>query len=391
MLSIQVLQSSTAIATMTTEAKSTPPYNSAAWLMGTKVKPLKVGPAPYTSAKSGELVIRNRAVAINPVDRMKQEMGDVLYGWVKYPAVQGVDLAGEVVEVGQGVTSFQVGNRVLAMALGNEKELNTPAGNAFQHYTVVLEAVTTKIPDTMSFEAAATIPLGFSTAAAGLFQDDNLGLKTPTGTPQKTGQTLLVWGASTSVGCNAVQLAVAAGYDVIAVCGSQNFDLAKKLGAALTFDYKSQNVVKELKEAFSTRVSAGCISCGAGGPEACLEVFANVKGSRKVTFAAFPLPNPMPTSFVLPRFIWFMACWWTSWIFWSRLRGIRDTRIWGATPAWNGLAKTLFGDYLPKALAQGSFVPAPQHDVVGHGLEFVQEAYDTLGKGVSAKKLVVTL
>lgn len=376
---------------MDTKTEMNTPRNAAAWLMGTKIKPLQVGPAPYTSAKAGELVVRNRAVAINPVDRMKQEMGDMLFGWVKYPAVQGVDLAGEVVEVGPDVTSFRIGDRILAMALGMEKEMNTPAGGAFQLYTVVKQQVVTRIPDSMSFEAATTLPLGFSTAAAGLFQDDNLGLKNPTIASQKTADTLLVWGASTSVGCNAVQLGVAAGYEVIAVCGTHNFDLVKRLGATLTFDYKSRTVVKDLTDAFRTRRSAGCISCGTGGPEACLEILTKVKGSKKVAFAAFPFPAPMPESFIMPRIGWFMVKWWSSWLFWSRLRGIREATIWGATPAFNGLANTLFGDFLTKALGEGAYVPAPQHQVVGHGLEYVQEAYDILGKGVSAKKLVVTL
>lgn len=55
------------------------------------------------------------------------------------------------------------------------------------------------------------------------------------------------------------------------------------------------------------------------------------------------------------------------------------------------LAKYVFSDYLPRALAAGEFVPTPEPQVVGHGLEHVQQAFDTQRKGVSAKKVVVTL
>jgi NADPH:quinone reductase-like Zn-dependent oxidoreductase len=73
-----------------------------------------------------------------------------------------------------------------------------------------------EIPDSILFESAVVIPLGCSTAALGLFQDAFLNLQFPTEPPQKpTGKMLLIWGGSSSVGSNAIQLAVAAGYEVI--------------------------------------------------------------------------------------------------------------------------------------------------------------------------------
>lgn len=52
--------------------------NKAAYLTAPKVKPLKVDNAPYTSPKAGELTVRNRAIAVNPVDRIKQDSGNFL-------------------------------------------------------------------------------------------------------------------------------------------------------------------------------------------------------------------------------------------------------------------------------------------------------------------------
>jgi NADPH:quinone reductase-like Zn-dependent oxidoreductase len=65
--------------------------------------------------------------------------------------------------------------------------------------------MTTKILDSMPYETAVVLPLGLSTAACGLFQDDMLRLDLPLSVrPKPTGQTVLIWGGSTSVGVNAI-------------------------------------------------------------------------------------------------------------------------------------------------------------------------------------------
>jgi NADPH:quinone reductase-like Zn-dependent oxidoreductase len=89
---------------------------------------------------------------------VKQETGNFLYRWLKYPAILGIDLAGEVVEVGKGVTRFKVGDRVLGFANGVDKPRNSPSKFAFQLYTVLPESFASIIPDSMSYEQAAAIP-----------------------------------------------------------------------------------------------------------------------------------------------------------------------------------------------------------------------------------------
>jgi NADPH:quinone reductase-like Zn-dependent oxidoreductase len=84
---------------------------------------------------------------------------------------------------------------------------------------VLLEDMTSQIPDDLSFEQAAVLPLGLSTAVSGLFLKDQLGLQLPAADKgEERGKTVLIWGGSTSVGSNAIQLAVATGYEVITVC-----------------------------------------------------------------------------------------------------------------------------------------------------------------------------
>jgi NADPH:quinone reductase-like Zn-dependent oxidoreductase len=84
--------------------------------------------------------------------------------------------------------------------------------------------MTTPIPDATKFEDAAVLPLGIPTAACGLFQNDFLAMNAPSAPPTPTGQTLLVWGGSTSFGSKAIQLAAAASYDVVTTALPRNFD-----------------------------------------------------------------------------------------------------------------------------------------------------------------------
>ncbi|WP_369077099.1 alcohol dehydrogenase catalytic domain-containing protein [Paractinoplanes maris] len=63
-----------------------------------------------------QIVVRNHAVAVNPLDWVIQVAGRVAYAWLKYPAVLRTDLAGEVVEAGSAVTRFRPGDRALTLA-----------------------------------------------------------------------------------------------------------------------------------------------------------------------------------------------------------------------------------------------------------------------------------
>lgn len=368
------------------------PSNSGAWLTGSKVRPLVVKSAPYTSPSAHQIVVKAGAVAINPVDYFKQDMGEFLFSWIKYPTILGEDVAGEVVEVGAGVTRFKVGDRVVGHALGMEKERNRAAECAFQNYVVLLDHMVSPLPNTMSYENACVIPLGISTASSGLFQEDQLHLQSPSEPRrQPTNKTLLIWGGSSSIGCNAIQLAVAAGYEVIATASPKNFEVVKKLGASQVFDYKSKTVVQDLTKAFKGKKTAGAMTIGPGGAEAAMDVLRHCKGNKFIAMVSYPTLQPVPTSFVVPRMAFYYVSWNISHMIKGFTRGIRSKFVWGSTLAFNGVGKVVYEDYLPKALAAGSFVPSPEPEVVGTGLENIQVAWDAHKKGVSAKKLVVAL
>ncbi|RYF03594.1 MAG: Zn-dependent oxidoreductase, partial [Oxalobacteraceae bacterium] len=170
--------------------------NNALWLAA-KQAPFTVAKAPYTAPRGREVVVRTRAVALNPFDRHLQTIGALACPWLHYPMVVGHDLAGDVVEVGEGVTRFQPGDRVLGLAGGVDKGRNRAAEGAFQDYVVLLDHMMTPLPAALSYTQASVLPLGLSTAACALFQDDFLALAPPRVQRQPRDETVIVWGGST--------------------------------------------------------------------------------------------------------------------------------------------------------------------------------------------------
>jgi len=260
------------------------PSNTAVWLPKKRGE-LEIGPAPYPHPRENEIVVQNRAVAINPIDWLIQAAGNVIFTWLRYPFVLGCDLAGDVVEVGSAVTRFRVGDRVLGHAVGTDKKRNNPAEGAFQNYTVVLAHMAAPLPDSLAYENAAVLPLALSTAACGLFQTDHLALEHPCSAPVPTGRTLLVWGGSTSVGSNAIQLAVAAGYDVVTTCSPRNFGYVRKLGASRVFNYHSSTVVEDIVDALEGKTIAGALAIGGGSGAPCVDIVRACQGRKFVSMA----------------------------------------------------------------------------------------------------------
>jgi NADPH:quinone reductase-like Zn-dependent oxidoreductase len=370
------------------------PTNTAAWLDSAFAE-LAVRPAPYTSPTADEIVIRTRAVAVNPLDSVKQVSGDLMYRWLPYPSVLGEDVAGEVVEVGGGVTRFTPGDRVLGYAVGMEKGRNHRAEGGFQEYVVLRAKLAAPLPESLGFEDAVVLPLAISTAAAALFQVDQLGLRHPTVEAPPTGQAIVVWGGSTSVGSNAIQLAVAAGYEVVTTASPRNHDRMRELGASHVFDYGSPSVVRDVSTALRGTSVAGVFAIGVGSAEPSLAI-AIATGAKRVCLASPPvsldrLPQRTGMSVELVRVGMGMITGNVALQLRSRTHGIRTRFVWGSTLMDNEVGPMLWEEFLPAALAEGRYIPAPTAQVVGAGLEQVQSALELLRAGVSARKLVVTL
>lgn len=338
-----------------------PPSNEAAWLPA-HASPLVIKPAPYTSPGEHEIVIKNAALAINPVDWVLQEHATRP---LTYPTILGHDTAGIVEEVGSAVTRFKAGDRVLGHACGLHTKRDCEG--AFQRYTVVSDNMASPIPASMSFEAASVVPLGFSTAAIGLYQKDFLALPYPSLHPTPTGEVMIVWAGSTSVGSNAIQLCIASGYEVFTTASPKNFDYVKKLGASQAFDYHRDTVVDDFVSALKGKKVAGAIECMSVGDatELCGKVLSRCEGVTR-PLATVRNNGEMPG-------------------------GVKSKTIWALSLKDDEAGKIVYEDYLPQALEAGAFVSAPDYEVVGSGLEALQHGMNTLKAGVSAKKIVITL
>ncbi|TGO40522.1 hypothetical protein BHYA_0036g00550 [Botrytis hyacinthi] len=341
--------------------------NKAAWIKTSGTNPLAIDDAPIPHPGPGELVIKNSVVAINPVDWKIQDHGRYLN---KYPFILGEDTAGTVEAVGEGVVGFQKGQRVIAHC--HALMTRDPSNSAFQNYTLVTEKLTSALPDSITFAQGAVLPLAISTASAGLFQKDTLNLPLPSATSKTetdNKDTILIWGGASSVGATAIQLAVAAGLKVITTASSQNKDFVESLGAQTVIDYKSPNVVEEVANALHGSQFAGVFDAisETRSFETVLKVLENLNVFPKV---ASVLPYDKPTEKFSPKYV-------------TAFTIVQEPNEYVGEAVWK--------KFVPEGLANGKLQAKPEPYVVGHGLEDLQKALDIQRKGVSAKKVVVTL
>ncbi len=371
------------------------PTHSAAVLPAPRAR-LNVVDTPTPGPAADEVLVRVRAVAINPVDWVIQGTSRITYRWLRTPAVLGSDVAGEVVAVGTDVTRFHVGQRVFGLAAGTDRGRDPLREGAFQEHSVLLERLAAPTPDHLSDVEVAVLPLGLSTAACALFQPAHLGLRMPTGeVPRESGGVVVVWGGSTSVGMNAVQLSRAAGYEVVSTASPRNAAVVRSLGADAVVDYTAASAVDDLVAAIGTRPVVGAVALGAGSTDACIEVLRRTGGTR-LAMASTPVslaelagaPRLFPA--MLPVFTRIGATTLRSMLR-ARRAGIRAGFVWGSSLRDDAVGPALWGEVVPRALADGALRPLPEPVVVGEGLGGIQPALDRQRAGVSAQKLVVRI
>lgn len=135
----------------------------------------------------------------------------------------GVDIAGRVEAVGSNVTEFKPGDEVFGVAPG-----------AFAEYACAGKSKLALKPATLSFEAAAAVPVAAFTALQGLRDKGRI----------QPGQKVLIHGAGGGVGTFAVQIAKAFGAEVTAVCSTHNLGMARSIGADYVIDYTQEDFTK---------------------------------------------------------------------------------------------------------------------------------------------------
>jgi NADPH:quinone reductase-like Zn-dependent oxidoreductase len=277
-----------------------------------------------------------------------------------------------VVEVGSGVSRLSVGDRVVGHAVGPEKSRNTPAEGAFQNYVVLMDHMVAKIPAALAFEQASVLPLALSTASCGLFQQDQLGLALPVIDAAPRDEVVLVWGGSTSVGINAIQLLRASGYRVVATASPRSFDYLRSLGAEHVIDRRSTSVVDELVAAIGDSPLAGVLAIGAGSLSPAIALTRLTSGSKRIASA-----HPSPVTTVRARL--------------AHRLGVHVSSIWGGTLKDNEVGPAIYAEFLGQALAAGQYRAEPEASVVGSGLADIPAALGRLKKGISLTKLVVSI
>jgi NADPH:quinone reductase-like Zn-dependent oxidoreductase len=177
--------------------------------------------------KANEVLIKVHFAGVNPVD-WKFRAGYLKeYMPLQLPFVPGVDISGIIEEIGPEVKTLKKGQAVFGVAKG-----------AYAEYAIALANDVTAKPDNLSFELAATLPLGALTAWQAV---EDAGIK--------TGQTVLVQGAAGGVGLFAVQFARAKGARVTGTSSAANLDFVKFLGAEKVVDYNKGPLETEIKNA----------------------------------------------------------------------------------------------------------------------------------------------
>jgi NADPH:quinone reductase-like Zn-dependent oxidoreductase len=335
--------------------------------------PLEVQDRPVPIPGQGQLLLRSHSVAINPSDWMMQQNKTQN----QLPLILGSDIAGTVEAIGDESHSprFRVGDRVCAFT-GGSWSGNLDSG-AFQQYVIVSANSTAKIPFGVSFEKAATLPMASATAASALWE--TLGITRPIpGSTDKPyqGQGILIYGASSSVGIMAVQMAARQGFQVFAVASSKHKGYICSLGAQHFFDRYDKDLYRNvadtvqkagLKEplryifdAVSSRESLASVTN-------CLAAISFDTKAKLAITLNWPEDLDKPRNIEIER----MSA--------SHFHVKEENSRW------------LFNQYLEDGLQRGTLIPGPPVRIVDGGLYSISKALSMCKQGLSCEKLVLNV
>jgi NADPH:quinone reductase-like Zn-dependent oxidoreductase len=186
---------------------------------------LEVQERPDPQVAPGELRVAVKASGINFADLMARS--GMYPDAPKLPSVVGYEVAGEVESVGEGVTSFAVGDRVVAgCRFGGYAELVTSA-----------EKDVLPLPEELSFEQGAAIPVNYATAYAGLVIMGGL----------RAGDRVLIHAAAGGVGIAATQLAKARGAEIFGTASASKHEAILAQGVDHAIDYRNEDFEAEVR------------------------------------------------------------------------------------------------------------------------------------------------
>jgi NADPH:quinone reductase-like Zn-dependent oxidoreductase len=179
---------------------------------------------------AGEVLVKVEAIGVGPWD-----------GWIRagksalpqpLPLTLGSDLAGEIVDIGPGVSDLHAGDQVYGVT-------NPRFIGAYAEYALASAAMVARKPAALPYVEAASVPVIAVTAFQALFDQAQL----------KTGQTVVIQGAAGNVGSYAVQLALRAGLRTIAIAAGDDIPFLRDLGATTVIDYRTQRFEVDVRDA----------------------------------------------------------------------------------------------------------------------------------------------
>ena len=262
---------------------------------------LEINEVPDPEIQPEHVLIENKAASVNFPDVL---MIQGLYQFQpELPFSPGGESAGTVSAVGEGVKDIAVGDRVFAM---------TGLG-AFAEKIVAHQNSVMKIPDSMSFETAAALPMTYGTSLYALKQRAEL----------KEGETLLVLGAAGGVGLATVELGKAMGAKVIAAASTEEkVDLCKQHGADEGFVYPTGKLDKDQQKELSAKIKELTGGMGANVvydpvgdsySEPCIRATAWDGRYLVIGFAAGEIPK-IPINLALLKGMKIVGVFWGAWV-----------------------------------------------------------------------------
>jgi NADPH:quinone reductase len=189
---------------------------------------LVVAEVPVPEPRAGEVLIKVAAAGVNRPDILQRK------GHYPPPPgvsnIPGLEVAGEIVRLGDGVARWRAGDKVTALT----------AGGGYAEYALALEGSCMPIPQGLGMAEAACIPETFMTVWHNVFERGGL----------KPGEIFLVHGGSSGIGTTAIQLAARFGARVFATAGTdEKCAYCVSLGAGRAINYKTHSFAAELKAA----------------------------------------------------------------------------------------------------------------------------------------------
>ncbi|BFZ55549.1 hypothetical protein PYCC9005_002590 [Savitreella phatthalungensis] len=205
--------------------------------------------------REDQVVIGVESIGLNPIDWKCNVYG---FGVYHFPWISGRECSGVVLEVGSNVdpSRLQVGDRV-AVASTNYRDNRT---STYQERCIALAENCIRIPDSVSFEQAAALGVGFVSAYASLYDSMRIPIE-PSASVGDKGQRdwILIWGGATVTGLLAGQLARHSGLRVITASSPRNFQILSELGVEETLDRGAPDTVVQRARELGVKYVLDCV------------------------------------------------------------------------------------------------------------------------------------